>query len=98
MRRLTVSLSSEIYESIDRLAALQGVSKSFLINQYLAPAVPAINNTTALIERLRDATDAERLTFKAAIDDFSNSVEADLKHFERHVDGLGKLSAVKTPS
>ena len=94
MRRLTVSLSDVIYNATERLAALQGVSRSSLINQYLSPAVPVINNTSALIERLRSATEAERLTFQAAFEDFSESVEADLDSFQGHVDGLGNLRIV----
>jgi len=53
--RITITTSKPIYETISRAAALQGVSKSQVVNELLEAVHPPLMRTVALLEAARDA-------------------------------------------
>lgn len=70
---MTVSLPKDIYNAIDRLAALQGSSKSALIVSYLEPSLPIIENMADLIERLQNSSPEERLKLMGQLVDIEQT-------------------------
>lgn len=77
MPRMSITFTQEIHEEITRLAALQGRTKSSLINELLAPAIPAIRSMSDVIEHLQDATDEQRAVFEEGFNKLANEVEKD---------------------
>ena len=55
--RFTITTSKHIFETVDRLAKLQGVSKSYVINDLLEAIHPPLMRTVALLEAAQDAPD-----------------------------------------
>ena len=69
--------SEEVHHEISRLAALQGRTKSSLINELLTPALPAIRSMSDVIEHLQDAADEQRALFEEGFNQLANEVEKD---------------------
>ena len=91
MARMSITFDKEIHDEITRLAALQGRTKSSLVNELLTPAVPVMRNMSDVIEHLRDATDEQRDLFKQSFDALTNEIEADKKSITGKVDSLLRL-------
>lgn len=91
MARMSITFDKEIHDEITRLAALQGRTKSSLVNELLTPAVPVMRNMSDVIEHLRDATDEQRDLFKQSFDELTNEIEADKKSITGKVDSLLRL-------
>lgn len=53
--RITITTSQPIYETITRMAALQGVSKSAVVNELLEAVHPPLMRTIALLEAAQEA-------------------------------------------
>ena len=77
MPRMSVTFTEEVHHEISRLAALQGRTKSSLINELLTPALPAIRSMSDVIEHLQDATDEQRALFEEGFNKLANEVEKD---------------------
>lgn len=77
MPRMSVTFTEEVHHEISRLAALQGRTKSSLINELLTPALPAIRSMSDVIEHLQDATDEQRALFEEGFNQLANEVEKD---------------------
>lgn len=77
MPRMSVTFTEEVHHEISRLAALQGRTKSSLINELLTPALPAIRSMSDVIEHLQDATDEQRAVFEEGFNKLANEVEKD---------------------
>lgn len=91
MARMSITFDKEIHDEITRLAALQGRTKSSLVNELLTPALPVMRNMSDVIEHLRDATDEQRDLFKQSFDELTNEIEADKKSITGKVDSLLRL-------
>lgn len=91
MARMSITFDKEIHEQITRLAALQGCTKSALVNELLTPAIPVMKNISDVIERLRDATDAQRDLFKQGFDQFADDIEKDKEKIEGKTASLLRL-------
>lgn len=91
MSRMSITFDKEIHDEITRLAALQGRTKSSLVNELLTPALPVMRNMSDVIEHLRDATDEQRDLFKQSFDELTNEIEADKKSITGKVDSLLRL-------
>lgn len=97
MARMTVTFDDELHAEITRLAALQGRTKSSLINEFMGASIPAMRNISDIIERLRAATDAERQAFKDGLGDLAGMAESDLEKLNDQMDifaGTTKLRSV----
>lgn len=77
MPRMSVTFTEEVHHEISRLAALQGRTKSSLINELLTPALPAIRSMSDVIEHLQEATDEQRALFEEGFNQLANEVEKD---------------------
>lgn len=64
---MTISLPKELYAALDRLATLQGASKSALIVSVLEPALPSFVSMADLIEHLQNATPEQRAAMQQQI-------------------------------
>lgn len=53
--RITITTSKPIYDTISRMAQLQGISKSQVINELLEAAHMPLMRTVALLEAAQDA-------------------------------------------
>lgn len=84
-RPMTISFPKELYAAIDRLAKLQGGSKSALIISFLEPSLPAIENMSDVLERLQKSTPEEREQFMLQM------VESE-KAAKIHLEGLQDLN------
>lgn len=79
MRRLSISLPDDLYNAIERLSELQGASKSSVLNEFLSPALPTINNLADLLEHLLKASPEERAQIKEQMLQVELNAELQLK-------------------
>ena len=66
--RITITVNKPIYETITRMAMLQGVSKSHVINELLESVHPPLMRTVALLEAARDAPDQVKNGLRNTLD------------------------------
>lgn len=102
MPRMTVTFNQDLYDAIDRLARVQGVTKSSIINEYMGVSVPVMHNIANIIEHLRTATDAEKQAFKDDLQGFGGQVVDDFERLKGQLEmftcGSSLLKVVKTHS
>lgn len=72
--RLTVTFDPELHAIIKRLAELQGVSMSYVVNDFLCAMKEPLSRTVALMDAARDAPDVVKAGLVAAV----SSLESDL--------------------
>ena len=58
--RLNVMLDEDILHTLNELAALNGSSRSHLLNELLRPSIPALNELIDLSERMKKQADQEK--------------------------------------
>lgn len=58
---LTVSLPPDVYDVIDRLATLQGSSKSSVLVRYLTSSLPSMIKQASVLDHLNSLSTQERL-------------------------------------
>ena len=58
--RLNVMMDSDILDTLDALAMLNGSSRSHLLNELLRPSIPALNELIDLSERMKKEANQEK--------------------------------------
>ncbi len=58
--RLNVMLDEDILSTLNELAALNGSSRSHLLNELLRPSIPALNELIDLSERMKKEANQEK--------------------------------------
>jgi len=86
--RITITTKQPIYETISRMAALQGVSKSHVINELLEAVHPPLMRTIALLEAARDAPKAVQDGLRQSVDALEMELTGDLGKSLAQVDWL----------
>ena len=86
---MTISLPKELYAALDRLATLQGASKSSLIVSVLEPALPTFVSMADLIEHLQNATPEQRAAMQQQI--LQTEKDA-LEQLQELTDSTGELN------
>lgn len=86
MARMTVTFDDDLHYEITRLAALQGRTKSSLINEFMGASIPAMRNISSIIEHLRSATEAEKQAFKQGLDDLAHTAQTDVERLQSQMD------------
>lgn len=58
--RINVMIDSDILDTLDALCALNGSSRSHLLNEMLRPSIPAIHELLELSHRMKEQADPEK--------------------------------------
>jgi len=92
---MTVTFTDELHAEITRLAALQGRTKSSLINEFMGASLPAMRNISGIIEHLRTATQDEKDAFKQGLEDLANTAQADSDSLQAQMDIFAAVSKLR---
>jgi len=76
--RITITTTQPVFETVSRLAKLQGVSKSHVINDLLEAVNPPLMRTVALLEAAQDAPRQVREGLRGTVDELEMQVTGDL--------------------
>jgi len=72
--RLTITLPPHVYETIARMAELQGCSKSSVIAELLESVHPPLMRTVALLEAARDAPQKVRDNLRQTVEELEREL------------------------
>lgn len=72
--RFTITTSKPIFETVSRLAQLQGVSKSHVVNDLLEAVHPPLMRTVALLEAASDAPQQVRSGLRQTVLDMEREL------------------------
>lgn len=76
--RITITTSEPVYETISRMAKLQGTSKSKVVNDLLESVHPPLMRTIALLEAAQDAPKQVRDGLRDSADRLEMELTGDL--------------------
>lgn len=88
--RFTITTSQPIYETVSRLAKLQGVSRSHVINDLLEAIHPPLMRTVALLEAAQEAPNQVRDGLRSTVMDMEREMAGSLGSSLHQMDWLTK--------
>lgn len=95
MTRATITFDDDLYFELSRLAKLQGKTKSALLNELMSAAIPFMQNTSDMIEKISAASESERRAFKRVLGQMELLTDTHLRGLSNNFE---RLSVVPTPS
>ena len=84
----TVSIAPEAYEAVERLAKLQGSSKSSIINEYLVSTIDTMHSVADMIEMLKNSTPEQREAFKVKMEAVEKQALSQYQELNKSTKGL----------
>lgn len=94
--RITITTSEPVYETISRMAKLQGTSKSKVVNDLLESVHPPLMRTIALLEAAQDAPKQVRDGLRDSADRLEMELTGDLGKSLSQLDWLINKTKEKT--
>lgn len=94
MTRATITFNDDLYFELSRLAKLQGRTKSALLNELMSAAIPFMQNTSEMIEKLSAASESEKRAFKRVLGQMELLTDTHLRGLSTSIE---RLRAVPTP-
>ena len=87
--RLNVMLDEDILNTLNELAALNGSSRSHLLNELLRPSIPALNELIDLSERMKKEANQEKTdqTLKT-LSNIEERLSKPVKQIAEYIKGL----------
>lgn len=87
--RLNVMMDSDILDTLDALAMLNGSSRSHLLNELLRPSIPALNELIDLSERMKKEANQEKTdqTLKT-LSNIEERLSKPIKQIPEYIKGL----------
>lgn len=87
--RLNVMMDEDIIETLDRLRALNGASRSHLLNELLRPSLPALNELIELSLRMQSEANTEK-TAKSlkTLDDIESKLTKPMSQIPDYIRGI----------
>lgn len=95
MPRATITFDDALYAELSRLAKLQGKTKSALLNELMVAAIPFMQNTSEMIEKLSAASESEKKAFRRVLSQMELITDTHLRGLHSNFE---RLSVVPTPS
>lgn len=72
--RFTITTTKPVYDTVARLAALQGKSKSSVVNELLEAIHPPLMRTVALLEAAQDAPEEIKRNLRSTVLDMERDI------------------------
>lgn len=66
--RIQVTVSAPVYETISRMAKLQGISRSAIVNDLLETVHPPLMRTVAILEAAQDAPEQVKAGLRGSVE------------------------------
>ena len=89
--RLNVMLDEDILNALNELAALNGSSRSHLLNELLRPSIPALNELIDLSQRMKEQANPEKTaqTLKT-LNHIETQLNKPIEQIPNYIKGLQK--------
>jgi len=88
--RINLNLSLETLEVIDAFAAMNGRSRTYVIEELLKPSLPALRQLLKLSDDLKTMSDADRLTALAKLTSTEEKLSSTVRAMPDHLEGITK--------
>lgn len=90
LKRINLNLDVETLEVIDAFAKLNGRSRTYVIESFINPALPALRLLLAMPDKLTAMTDAERLIALSKLENTELKLSAFGRVLPQHLEGVTK--------
>lgn len=88
--RINLNLEVETLEVIDAFAKLNNRSRTYVIESFIKPALPALRELLAMPEKLTAMSDADRLTALAKLTNTEEKLTNSTRNMPKHLEGITK--------
>lgn len=88
--RINLNLEIETLEVIDAFAKLNNRSRTYVIESFLKPALPALRELLAMPEKLTSMSDVDRLAALSKLTQTEEKLANTARNMPNHLDGITK--------
>ncbi len=88
--RVNLNLEVETLEVIDAFAKLNGRTRTYVIESFIKPALPALRELLAMPEKLTAMSDADRLAALAKLANTEEKLTNTTRNLPAHLEGITK--------
>lgn len=88
--RINLNMKIDTLEVIDAFAKMNGRSRTYVIEELLAPSIPALKQLLKLSDELKTMSDADRLTALAKMTNTEEKLKANVRAMPQHIEGLSQ--------
>lgn len=88
--RINLNMELETIEVIDAFAKMNNRSRSYVIESFLKPALPALRELLAMPEKLTSLSDVDRLAALAKLTQTEEKLANTARNMPNHLDGITK--------
>lgn len=88
--RINLNLEVETLEVIDAFAKLNNRSRTYVIESFIKPALPALRQLLAMPEKLTAMSDADRLAALAKLSNIEEKTTNATRSMPEHLEGVTK--------
>lgn len=86
--RINLNLEVETLEVIDAFAKLNNRSRTYVIESFIKPALPALRELLAMPDKLTAMSDADRLTAIAKLSNTEEKLSNTVRNMPKHLEGV----------
>jgi len=98
MPRITISLTQDQYEAINRLSELQDRPMSKVINELIDLTFPSVKRILDVIEATKHFTEEQKQSMQKALDDADRNMASISPVVADLFDGIETAAGTKTPT
>ena len=88
--RINLYMELETIEVIDAFAKMNDRSRSYVIESFLKPALPALRELLAMPEKLTSLSDVDRLAALSKLDNTEEKLTNSIRNMPKHLEGITK--------
>ena len=88
--RINLNLEIETLEVIDAFAKLNNRSRTYVIESFLKPALPALRELLAMPEKLTSLSDVDRLAALSKLANTEEKLTNSTRNMPKHLEGITK--------
>lgn len=88
LKRINLNLDVETLEVIDAFAKLNGRSRTYVIESFINPALPALRLLLAMPDKLTAMSDVERLSALSKLDTLEEKTTKIARSMPQHLKGV----------
>ena len=88
--RINLNMELETIEVIDAFAKMNNRSRSYVIESFLKPALPALRELLAMPEKLTSLSDVDRLAALSKLTNTEDKLKINVRNMPGHIDGVTK--------
>ena len=88
--RINLNLEVDTLEVIDAFAKMNNRSRTYVIESFIKPALPALRELLAMSEKLTSLSDADRLIALAKLTSTEEKLANTTRNLPNHLEGITK--------